>query len=519
MKLYHSIDRACQTTLIEALLADTPDGEVCKLPRGEYFLLRPIRIVGREGLTLDGDGSTLIAYYDPCEHYAASSDVFRIEGCKGLTLRNFVIDTSAPANIALTVTEVNLEAKFYRGKVDDAYKMCGRERFMVHYIADAHGSFGHGHSIHDDRPLTVADEIIHMTTELGCETEYYGGNEFKFLLPRGEGFLRHLKVGDRVCVRHTVYGLNTFLLRDSDDTLIEDIDVCSAPGMGILVLPRCMNLTLRRVRFKKHEGSPQLMSGNCDGIHMTGLGGHFEMLDCSFDGLGDDALNVHSTAGTITTVKGDELCVNYTKKYPDGLLSPRFCKAGDRIRVWDGENCTRLGEFTVDSYSGALMRIRELDGEVREGAILQNLAFTPTVEIAHCTVKNSRSRGFIVQAGDTDIHDNRFEGISGEGVKVGTVFKFYMETGINGDFRVRRNKFVRCAMSGAFEARRTVAILSRHTGADESVRQIYNDVVIEDNDFTGTENPLVVVSSARTASVCNNGEIKVEIIGCDNIFN
>ena len=67
--------------------------------------------------------------------------------------------------------------------------------------------------------------------------------------------------------------------------------------MGAVIYPRCSDFTFEAFNIRPPKGSHAICPANADGIHVIGLTGYLYLKDCHFDGLGDDALNVHSQAG------------------------------------------------------------------------------------------------------------------------------------------------------------------------------------------------------------------------------
>lgn len=178
-----------------------------------------------------------------------------------------------------------------------------------------------------------------------------------------------LPVGERICFR---YGLGNFhYLKNSAITFencknvsILDITVHSSAGYMIVAFPRCENFRIERYRVECPKGSNRLMASNIDGIHLLGVGGSVTMKDCFFDGLGDDALNIHSTAGFIT--EADENSVKVINKRFDIPMDKNWCRKGDIIAVYD-TTFVKKGSIRVEKFEDSTVYYSVCEGKAEVG--------------------------------------------------------------------------------------------------------------------------------------------------------
>ena len=511
--------KLCQASELEALIAATPDGEVCRLERREYYIRRRVELRGRCDLVVEGNGALIVTEYNNSADYKRSADAFLIEDCRGLTLRNLVIDTDAPTNVTATVEAVNAEAETITLLVDSAFSMTGNEIFMAFGSVDEENSFDyrlHHYEPHPDPDIVtlVQNEILLAKTYAGAPYTYLGNNRFAVKIPAQR--LTNLKGGERVCIRHTVYGPSVVVIRHSDDTVLENITMHAAPGMGVMVLPRCHNLTVDGLRMVCREGSDMLMSCNCDGIHMTGLTGRFVLRNSVFDGLGDDALNVHSTAGTVSAVDmaAHTARCHYSKKMPDGELAAAWCRKGDRIRIFDPKNVECVGEMTVVDFCRGVLVFSDLCGRLEEGFCLQNMAFAPSCLVEHCEVRNTRSRGLIFQTEDVEVKNCTFFGMSASAIKATVAFDYWYEVGPVDGLYIHDNRFVKNAFRGA--SLRPVLINAPKMADKTTVPYgLHKNVRIEKNTFEGT--PTAYIEVQGTDGVCIHDNVFLDREAKDSI--
>ena len=505
----------CQASELESAINTTPDGGVCRLSEKKYQLRRRVVIRGKRNVTVEGNGAEIVTEYVNYADYTHSADAFLIEDCKGLVLRDLVLDTDVSPNVTATVEKVCLEEGSLTVRVDGQFPMRGDEVLMAVGSVDEEHSFDyrvHYYAKHPDPNIVtlIQGEILLANTYAGADCDYLGDNRFVIRFPRSKldpklppTQLNRAKVGDRLCIRHTMYGPSAITLRNSDDTVLENITMHATPGMGIMVLPRCHNLTVDGLRMVVRENSTALMSCNCDGMHITGLSGKLILRNCVFDGLGDDALNIHSTAGTVTEIDTEarRLRVHYCKKTPDGELPPTWCRRGDRIRIYDPKTLKHEGTLAVEDFENGELTYSQLEGTVNTGATLQNMAFAAACEVDNCTVRNTRCRAFLFQTEQVEVKHCTFFGMSSSAIKAAPDLDYWYEVGPVDGFYIHHNRFVKNGFRDSHSA--DVALHTSHRGNDGGVYGLHRNVRIENNVFERPSGACIDIHAAD--SVCVKG--------------
>lgn len=499
--------KKCQATELEMLINSTPDGEACELSDKEYYIERRVVIRGKKNVTLDGCGATVICKYDSASHYTSSADAFLIEDCQGLVMKNFVIDTDVAPTVTAYVESVDSELGIMTVRVDDEFPMTGREVLMALISADEQGSFDyrihHYHLNPDPSVITlIQGEILCANTFASADYEYLGNNRFAVQVKRHE--VKELVAGDKICIRYTMYGPATIALRNSDDTVLQNITMHATAGMGVMVLYRCNNLVIDGLKMLVREGSSALMSCNCDGVHITGLTGRFEMKNCYFDGLGDDALNIHSMAGTATRVdlESHTIKVNYCKKRPDGVLPAAWCRRGDKIKIFNPTTITCTGELTVEGFEDGNLTFSALSGELCDGYTLQNIEFSPSCLVENCTVKRTRARGLLFQTDNVEVRGCYFEGMSSSAIKAAPDLGFWYEVGPTNGLYIHDNHFKRNGTTA--HPAPTIVLQPTHRADVEDVWGLHKNIRIENNTFEGEKNAAIELCSVDGIVIKDN---------------
>lgn len=526
--------RTCCAKHLEDVIGNTPDGGTCVLESREYYLERQIHITHKKHIVIDGNGSVIVSHFNNGSSDIDTCDSFHLRNCDGVTLCNFILDTDVPVNLTGMVSGICKENHSYIFTAHPSYSLSGRETFMMQDSCNENGSFDHKleyyHRHPDENIVTLlANEILLASTYTGCHYNYLGHSRYEVFLPPER--LTSLFVGQKICVRHHAYGPIAILIKNSKNTAIKNVTIHSAGGMGIVVLPRSENLILERFQIRPRADSVQLMAGNCDGVHITGLSGELIMKDCYFDGLGDDALNIHSTAATVTDIheREDRLTCHYCKKTKDGLLSPEWCKKGDEIVVLDAQTCQKKGGFRVISFEKEELLFEKAEGLLSVGSILQNRAFAASVNMTGCTIRNTRARGCILQSENIDISDCTFYGMSFPAIQAAPDVRKWYEVGPVINMSIHHNTFENCGCAVSGSDIPVIAVKNNHdklcADIDPGIKGVHKNVRITDNLFLHKSGRCIFLTSTDGVEIYDNlfmdcpeedGRCRIETVACSN---
>ena len=518
----------CNSDELENLINSTPDGKVCNLEKKEYYLTRRVQIKNKNNITVDGTGAKIITKFVNSADYTKSADAFLIEDCKNVTLQNFVFDTDVPVNMTLYVEDFNEKERTITFKADDSFEATGKEELIAFGSIDEEGSYDYklhrycAHPNNANMAQLMQDEILLLAVYSGVEYDYLGNGRYKIVF-NNQDYSKVFK-GQKVCARHTMYGPCVITVRNSDDTCLKDITINSAPGMGIIVLARSNNMVIDGLKMVLPKGSKSLMAGNCDGIHLAGLTGKFVLKNSVFDGLGDDALNIHATAGTVTDILSDnKIKCNYCKKSNDGILPKRWCRKGDEIRIFDPETLQVTAKLKTVSFEGEYLEYELIEGSFKIGDKMQNAAVTPECIVESCNVRNTKARGLLFQTENIEINNCEFYGTPDAGVMFAPAFKQWYEVGPAHNVKICNNKFEKCGFSGGI----TPAILvnTSHSRINDGVKHLHSNFVIENNTFVNCPEALIEMYATDNIVIKNNNFVgrqgrddNINLVNCEDVF-
>lgn len=334
-----------------------------------------------------------------------------------------------------------------------------------------------------------------------------------------------LKKGAIMALRNGERPTPGFFLSESVNPTLENVTVHYAEGMGMLA-QLCDSVTLKNFSVRlRGENDARYFTTQADATHFSGCKGLISTTDGFYEGMMDDAINVH---GTYLKVVGrdDEntLLGRYMHNQSYGFAwgnpgdSVQFVKSRTMDLI-SGQNIIEAIEpvdAAGDNNQGVkTFRIRfkyPVPGEVCDtaGYGIENLTWTPEVYFARNTIRNNRARGSLFSTPRTTlVEDNVFDHTSGTAILLCGDCNGWYETGACRDVTIRRNKFIN-ALSSLFQF--TEAVISIYPEIpDISGQAIYfhggkdvPGVKIYDNRFDTFDAPLLYAKSIYGLEFINN---------------
>lgn len=233
-------------------------------------------------------------------------------------------------------------------------------------------------------------------------------------------------------------------LQSTEGVTVRGVTVRSNGGVVCYCDSDVTDLWFDKVTVAPYDDSRQFFATNSDVLHATGLRGRLDVTDCTFVGLGDDAVNVHTRLNRVGTVEGSTIYA-YSKG-TDHAPGAEWIHAGDRVRFFDPD-CRRAGEATVLSYKDGYMTVDELPDGIGDGWTFQNLAYCPVTRIRRCTVSRARARAFLIQTAEALIEDCTVENLRLSAVIVSPDFDEWYEAGFSDHVIIRGNTFRDCCLN------------------------------------------------------------------------
>lgn len=483
-------DEECREEQLEKLFKEAGDGSTILFEAGTYPMKRQFAIQGKKNLTICGEeGTMFVSHYEPDMGNGQTPGLFHFSNCENLKLMGFDVTTDCPANCTGTVVAKDLEGGTYEFRPDPGFSMTGRERVMAQNSFDEEGT---------------PDYRLFCYQENSYDVLANGNIRIK-LTENPAAQLARLMIGQKVCIRHTVYGKEYFIFENCRSVHMEDVNIYGAPGSVVRLLPHCADFSFLRFCIRLPKGCKRLMSSNADGIHIKGLSGSLSMKDCYFEHLGDDALNIHSRAAIVTEFDEAAHVVRCVSGYCYEGLYECWAEAGAVLEVYDPGNFRKKGTLVVDSYQNGNISYSVLEGEVQKGDVLANAEFYASVHIDHCTVKNSRARGFLLQSRNVLVENCTFYGISLAAILIAPDIAYWYEVGPAKNIVIRNNRMEKCAVAPIEDNLGVIIVKASHgTGHAAYPCGVHQDITITENEFAHNSASSVFVSATDGVTVTEN---------------
>jgi hypothetical protein len=269
-------------------------------------------------------------------------------------------------------------------------------------------------------------------------------------------------------------------------------------GMG-LVSQFSENLTYDAVSVAPRTNSGRTTAAWADILHVSGCKGKVLVKDCIFKGAHDDAINIHGTyLQIVEKISEYQIKVRFMHRQTYGFLA---VNPGDEIEFVDDESYESHG--LNKAIDAVLLNPKEIlitlenrvPQELELGDVIENVTWTPEVEIRGCRVSWIPTRGFLLATRKkVVVQENEFLATHMSAILVGIDANKWFESGYVRDMTIRNNKFIRCAEP-------VIHIEPRNTKSNSSVHQ---NIRIINNEFLLRNELIFEAKSAKHIIVEEN---------------
>lgn len=454
-----------------------------------------IPFVDLRGATLDGQGSLFL--------FHGEVQPVLIMDSENVTLRGIGIDYAIPHHAQGILAKVGADA--YEIEVDRTlYPHELRNGWLVFKGDGWEASGGQGGIVFDGKTR----EIVAGTSD------YHYGGKLTELAPGRYRVERDLlrsgiKAGDVITFRQggqrphpavTIY-------RAKDTTLV-DSPIHASHGMGLLA-QRSENIRLAGGGVFPRKPTGRYFSTGADATHFSNCRGLVLSENGLYEGMMDDAINVHATClriedkpdartlrcryvhgqsiGFETFLPGETLRFIQAK-----WLAPRDPRKVTSVRKL---SCTEL-LLTLDA---------DIPADLGKGDAVENADWFPEVVFRGNTVRHNRARGTLFTTPKRVlVENNTFDTIAGSAILLAGDANGWYESGACHDTLIRGNTF-RNNLTSRFQF--TEAVISIYPEVPDLAGQkerYHRKVRIENNTFDTFDVPLVFAMSTDGLSFTGN---------------
>ena len=390
---------SANTLALDAAISSAKESTTLLVGEGNYYFSSvsffgdrfTIAVSNKKDLTIRGEAgqTTFInTSYSPKERcnpdtYMASN-FFLITGSEEIAIEGIAFDYLSPTNLSAEVTEVSDGGNYtILRPLDASDGVTGGEYvFCVNVFSS------------DGRPKSET------WIESGNPAELLAQSDGTFRLPGIYG-----ATGDLVCARFTsgTYASPLLYVQDTRGLTVRDCRVYACPSATVYAPGGNADFTFERFCIGNREGEHSLFCSNEDGIHIKGLRGTLTVRDCVFEGMGDDALNIHSKAAAVSSVSENVVVLKDGRT--GGALDANWAQVGDTVDFYSTD-LVKLGTAAIVCMEESALTFDALPTGVGTGVILQNISNAPaSVTVIRTSVVRSRARAFLLQCPTVTVSD------------------------------------------------------------------------------------------------------------------
>lgn len=467
-----------------------------------------IALEDMKNLTLDGQGSEFVFH-----GRMLPVSLLRSENC---LLKNFSIDFENPHIAQVKIVENDPQDGIvfepapwvdYRIAKDSIFEAYGEGWTMRH----SWGIAFDGDTKH----------LVYNTSDIGCPTK--GASEVAPRRIHAPGWKdARLVPGTVVAMRGWGRPTPGIFLSHDVNTTIENVKVHYAEGMGLLA-QLCENITLEEFGVcLKGDADPRYFTTQADATHFSGCKGKIVSCNGLYEGMMDDAINVHGTYLKVVKRVDDRTLVG--RYMHDQSWGFEWGCPGDEVQFIRSNTMELVGK------QNKIISIRSYDKEQTEGAReflitfqepvdqvineqsgfgIENLTWTPEVLFSGNVIRNNRARGSLFSTPrKTIVENNLFDHTSGAAILLCGDCNGWFETGACRHVIIRKNRFVN-ALTNLFQFTNAVISIYPEIPDLKGQQQYFHGgpeggIVIEDNEFETFDAPILYAKSVDGLVFRNN---------------
>ncbi|MBO8477899.1 MAG: right-handed parallel beta-helix repeat-containing protein [Bacteroidetes bacterium] len=294
------------------------------------------------------------------------------------------------------------------------------------------------------------------------------------------------------------------------NTVVENVKVHYAEGMGLLAQVS-ENITLDGFSVcLRGDDDPRYFTTQADATHFSGCKGLISSTGGLYEGMMDDAINVHGTYLKVQERIDDRTLAGEYMHYQS--YGFEWGRPGDTVRfinsltmeMLDGVNVISSicpsGKTDINGAKRFVITFENpVDPSVGSGPAsygIENLEWTPEVYFADNLIRNNRARGALFSTPrKTVVENNVFDHTSGTAILLCGDCNGWFETGACSDVVIRGNKFINALTSMYQFTNAVISIYPEIPRLDLQKKYFHSGIVIENNEFDMFDRPLLYAKS------------------------
>jgi hypothetical protein len=445
---------------------------------------------GIRNLRVEGEGSLLL--------FHGKMTTMVVDHCDGFTIENLSEDFIRPTMSEFTVTRASDTAVDVRVHPDSWYRV---DKDKLTWYGE--GWVDHDHfciRVDSSHAFFYANEdyerlLAARASETGPQTLHFAGSFAPSHFPIGSVFTTRDPIRDQVGI----------FVTNCRNIQLKNITMHYMHGLGI-VSQFSENLTFKRVSISPDKKSGRMIASFADGMHFSSCKGLIFIDSCRFDGLHDDAVNVHGVhLAIVRRAAPDQLIVRYMHPQTYGFIAYH---PGDSI-AFVHPNTLSIFRYGIIksarmlSPRDILIALRDpLPGHFDTGDVIENLTWTPRLVIRHCQVSGTNTRGFLITTRRKAVVEyNTFYRLGMSAILVADDGLSWYESGQVHDLTIRHNLFIECG-NNILQAPYAITISPENRPPFE--QPVHRNIRITDNHFISYSPAILTAKSVNRLRFTGN---------------
>ena len=364
--------------------------------------------------------------------------------------------------------------------------------------------------------------IVYTTSDIGVGTSNV--EEVEPYLIRAPWRDARLVKGTVIAMRSYARPTPGIFVSGCRNTTISHSTVHYAEGMGLLAQVS-ENITLDYFEVSTRDDS-RYFTTQADATHFSGCKGLISSCNGLYEGMMDDAINVHGTYLRVVQRLDDNTLVGrYMHGQAYGFYwggagdSVQFVRS-DVMEITEGNRVVEILPYDKELIAGCkefkIKFEKPLPGDIADGRYgIENLEWTPEVVFNGNTIRNNRARGALFSTPKRTVAENNlFDHTSGTAILLCGDCNGWFETGACRDVVIRNNRFVNALTSMFQFTNAVISIYPEIPNLDAQTKYFHGGngkgVVIEDNLFETFDAPIVYAKSLDGLVFRNNKVVQNE---------
>ncbi len=336
-----------------------------------------------------------------------------------------------------------------------------------------------------------------------------------------------LKVGTIVALRNYYRPTPGIFLDHNINTTLKDVTIHYAQGMGLLA-QLCENITLDGFSVRlRGDSDPRYFTTQADATHFSSCKGKITSVNGYYEGMMDDAINVHGTyLKIVKQLDSKTLVGQYMHPQAYGFEWGRvgddvaFVKSITMEYLADANKVVAISPYDKDETHGAkqfkiqFKKAVEFDLE-NDSFGIENLTWTPEVTFENNLLRNNRARGALFSTPKKVlVKKNVFDHTSGSAILLCGDCNGWYETGACRDVTIEENLFINSLTSLFQFTNAVISIYPEIPNLKDQERYFHGGkkdaIRIQNNTFVTFDAPIVYAKSVDGLLIKDNVIIKNE---------